>query len=80
MYPHLGKQGARGGGSDEAVSALATEDQGRARFRRAVEAGEKVMQTLQENFEHAQQVVMQAQTGLEKLMQEAPLPVMPVST
>ena len=56
-------------------------DQARARFRRAVESGEKAMQALQkaqENFEQAQQEVMQAQTELEKLMQEAPLPVMPV--
>ena len=56
-------------------------DQARARFRRAVEAGEKAMQALQkaqEDFEQAQQEVMQAQTDLEKLMQEAPLPVMPV--
>ena len=56
-------------------------DQARARFRRAVESKEKAMQALQkaqENFEQAQQEVMQAQTELEKLMQEAPLPVMPV--
>ena len=32
----------------------------------------------QANFEQAQQEVMQAQTDLDKLMQEAPLPVMPV--
>ena len=46
-------------------------DQARARFRRAVESGEKAMEALQkaqENFEHAQQVI-QAQTDL-----EAPLP------
>ena len=57
-------------------------DQARARFRRAVEAGEKAMQTpqkAQDNFKQAQQEVMQAQTELEVLMQEAPLPVMPVA-
>ena len=56
-------------------------DQARARFRRAVESGEKAMEALQqaqENFEQAQQEVMQAQTDLDLLMQEAPLPVMPV--
>ena len=56
-------------------------DQARARFRRAVESGEKAMQALQkaqENFEQAQQEVMQAQTDLEMLMQEASLQVMPV--
>ena len=56
-------------------------DQVRARFRRAVESGEKAMQALQkaqETSEQAQQEVMQAQTDLEMLMQEAPLPVMPV--
>ena len=55
-------------------------DQARARFRRAVESGEKAMDALQkaqENFEQAQQEVMQAQTDLDRLMQEAPL-VMPV--
>ena len=35
------------------------------------------LQKAQENFEQAQQEVMQAQTDLEMLMQEAPLPVMP---
>ena len=56
-------------------------DQARARFRRAVESGEKAMQGLQkaqENFEQVQQEVMQAKTDLDLLMQEAPLPVMPV--
>ena len=56
-------------------------DQARARFRRAVDSGEKAMEALQKaqvNFEQAQQEVMQAQTDLEMLMQEAPLPVMPV--
>ena len=56
-------------------------DQARARFRRAVEAGEKAMQALQKahaNFEKAQQEVIQAQMDLDKFMQEAPLPVMPV--
>ena len=43
-------------------------DQTRARFRRAVEAGEA-------HFEQAQQEVVQAQMGLHKLMQEVPLPV-----
>ena len=42
-------------------------DQARARFRRAVESGEKA----QETFEEAQQVVIQAQTDLEMLMQES---------
>ena len=49
-------------------------DQARARFRRAVESGEKAMQAVQkaqENFEQAQQEVMQAQTDLEMFMQEA---------
>ena len=57
-------------------------DQARARFRRAVHSGEKALQALQKaqaNFEQAQQEVMQAQTDLEVLMQEAPLPVMPVA-
>ena len=43
-------------------------DQAKARFRRAVEAGEEVMQALhkaQENFEQAQQEVMQARTDLD---------------
>ena len=56
-------------------------DQARARFRRAVEWGEKAMKALQkaqENLEQAQQEVVQAQTDLDKLMQEAVLPVMPV--
>ena len=56
-------------------------DQARARFRRAVEWGEKAMkavQKAQENLEQAQQEVVQAQTDLDKLMQEAVLPVMPV--
>ena len=58
-------------------------DQARARFRRVVESGEKAMQALQkaqENFEQAQQEVMQALTDQDLLMQEAPLPVMPSST
>ena len=37
------------------------------------------LQQVQESFEQAQQEVMQAQTELEVLMQEAPLPVMPVA-
>ena len=56
-------------------------DQARARFRDAVESGEKAMEALQKaqaNFEQAQQEVMQAQTDLDLLMQEAPLSVMPV--
>ena len=56
-------------------------DQARARFRRAVQSGKKALQALQkaqENFEQAQQEVMQAWTDLDLLMQEAPLPVMPV--
>ena len=56
-------------------------DQARARFRRAVEPGEKAMEALQEaqeNFEQAQHEVFQAQTDLDRLMQEAPPPVMPV--
>ena len=51
-------------------------DQARARFRRAVESGEKVLETLQkaqENFEQAPKW-----TWTSKLMQEAPLPVTPV--
>ena len=55
-------------------------DQARARFRRAVDSGEKAMQALQkaqENFEQAQQEVMHAQTEMEMIMQEVPLPVMP---
>ena len=38
----------------------------------------QALQKAQENFEQAQQEVMQAQTDLDLLMQEAPLPVMPV--
>ena len=56
-------------------------DQARARCRRAVEPGEtamEAMQMAQENFEQAQQEVIQAQMDLDKLIQEAPLPVMPV--
>ena len=56
-------------------------DQARARFRRAVEAGEKAqgaMLKAQANFEQAQQEVIRAQMDLDKLMQEAPLPVTPV--
>ena len=57
-------------------------DQARDRFRRAVEAGEKAqaqeaMLQAQVNFEPAWQEVVQAQLDLHKLMQEAPLPVMP---
>ena len=55
-------------------------DQARARFRRAVEAGEKAQKAMlkaQANFEQAQQEVVQAQLDLHKLMQEAPLPVIP---
>ena len=47
-------------------------DHARARFRRAVEAGEA-------NFEQAQQEVVQAQMDLHKLMQEVPLPAMPAA-
>ena len=69
MHPHLGKRGAEGGGGDEASSALGQKmDQARARFRRAVESGEKAMQVLQkaqENFEQVQQKGMQAQIDLE---------------
>ena len=52
--------------------------QARARFRRAVESGEKAMQALQKaqaNFEPAQQEMMQSQTDLDRIMEEAPLPV-----
>ena len=38
----------------------------------------EALHTAQDNFEQAQQEVMQAQTDLDRLMQEAPLPVMPV--
>ena len=48
-------------------------DQARARFRRAVET----MLKAHANFEQAQQEVVQAQLDLHKLMEEAPLPVMP---
>ena len=57
-------------------------DQSRARFRRAVDAGEKAqdaMLEVQANFEQAQQEVVQAQLDLHKLMQEAPLPAMSTS-
>ena len=47
-------------------------DHARARFRRAVEAGEA-------NFEQAQQEVVQARMDLHKLMQEVPLPAMPAA-
>ena len=56
-------------------------DQARTRFRRAVESGDMAMEAphkAQDNFEQAQQEVIQAQTDLDRLMQEAPLPVMPV--
>ena len=46
-----------------------------------VEAGEKAQDALQKdqaNFEQAQQEVVEAQTDLDKLMQEALLPVIPV--
>ena len=46
-------------------------DQARARFRRAVESGEKAMEALQkaqEKFEQAQREVVQAQTDPDKLM------------
>ena len=55
-------------------------DQARARFRRAVHAGEKAQEAMlkaQANFEQAQQEVIKAQSDLHKLMEEAPLPVMP---
>ena len=82
MNTHLGKRVAEGGGGHEESSALGTEDGPSAgQISRAVESGEKAMHTLQkaqENFEQAQQEVMQAQTDLEMLMQEAPLPVVPV--
>ena len=54
-------------------------DQARARFRRALESGERAMeapQKAQHNFEQAQEEELQAQTDLDKLMQAAPLPVM----
>ena len=57
-------------------------DQAQARFRRAIESGEKAMEALQKaqaNFEQAQQEVMQAQTDLDLLMQEAPVPATPVA-
>ena len=57
-------------------------DQARARFHRAVDAGEKAqdaMLEVQANFEQAQQEVVQAQLDLHKLMQEAPLPAMSTS-
>ena len=47
-------------------------DQARARFRRAVETGEKAVQVLQKA--QAQQEILQAQTDLATLMKEAPLP------
>ena len=56
-------------------------DQARARFRRAVEAGEKAQDALQKaqaNVEKSQQAVAQVRMDLNKVMQEAPLPVMPV--
>ena len=56
-------------------------DQARARFRRAVEAREKAMQAMlrtQVTFEQEQQKLLQAHTALEKLMQDAKLPVMSV--
>ena len=56
-----------------AHSALGREE--RARFRRAIESGQKTMQALQkaqENFEQAQREVMQARTALE--MQHAGSP------
>ena len=55
-------------------------DQARARFLRAVEAGEKAQEAMleaQASFEQAQQEVVQAQLDLHRLMQEAPLPAMP---
>ena len=81
IHPHLGERGA-GAGGDETNSTLRTEyGLSAARFRRAFESREKAMQALQkaqEIFEQAQQEMMQAQTDLQMLMQEAPLPVMPV--
>ena len=55
-------------------------DQARARFRRAVDVGEKAQEAMlkaQANFEQAQQEVMKAQSDLHKLTQEAPLAEMP---
>ena len=79
---HFGVQGDEG---EEAEMKQARPmgqrmDQARARFRRAVDAGETAQEAMlkaQANFEQAQQEVIKAQSDLHKLMQEAPLPVMP---
>ena len=47
-----------------------------SREKKAMEA----LQKAQETFEQAQQEVVQAQMDLDKLMEEAPLPVVSVST
>ena len=55
-------------------------DEARARFCRAVDAGEKAQEAMleaQANFEQAQQEVKKARPEMHKLMQEAPLSVMP---
>ena len=68
--PHLGKQGAEGGGGDEASSALGTEDgpsagQISSMLSKLEEKAMEAMQKAQENFEQAQQEVIQAQTDLQ---------------
>ena len=52
--------------------------QARARFRRSVENGEKAWEAMhraQEIFAQAQQEVLHAKLDLEKLMQEASMPI-----
>ena len=81
MRPNFGEQGAAGGDCDKTVSTPGTMDQGRDRCRLVVETGDKAMEAVQkaqETFDQAQQKVVQAQMDLDKLMQEAPLPVNPV--
>ena len=54
-------------------------DQARARFKRALEAGEKALEKVgnaHNIFAAAQEEVLQAQTDLENLMQESPMPVL----
>ena len=76
MYSHLGKQGAARGGGDETSSALGPEN---GPSTGQISSGTRIRrQSGRENFEQAQQVVIQARMDLDKLMQEAPLPVMPV--
>ena len=81
MHPNFGKQGAAGGDSDATGSTLGTEDGSSASQissgRRIGRKGDGGTFCKRRGLSSKQEVV-QAQMDLDKLMQEAPLPVKPV--